>query len=271
MKAVFASVLATLVALSINVSAGAQTRAVGAHELVLDDGSGHTLTIQTSTMGSNQTFTFPAVTTYTPGSVLFADGSGSINQNNGQFFWDNTHNRLGIGNAAPAYALDVTGDIHASGVIHSGSSLVLDGVSTPRSLTGDATTNITTTAGDIDITPFGNLNLTPNGGATAVTGVMTVTGNTHVGGFFDAVHYVAAVSASAPSANAGVTVTDVPVFIITPGAATAPFGLTMPGTATTGDMIVVINQSAYAADFGTTGKVIPLGSRTFYYDGTAWQ
>jgi len=44
----------------------------------------------------------------TSGSVLFSDGT-TIAQKNSNFFWDNTNNRLGIGNAAPEVTLDVTG------------------------------------------------------------------------------------------------------------------------------------------------------------------
>jgi len=135
MKTVFASFLAVLVSLSIGVPAWAQTRAVGAHELVLDDGSGHTLTIETSTMATNQIFTFPAVTSYTPGSVLFADGSGAINQNNPMFFWDNTNNRLGIGNAAPAYALDVTGAGNFTGALMASTATVNPGATNATALT----------------------------------------------------------------------------------------------------------------------------------------
>jgi hypothetical protein len=42
------------------------------------------------------------------GSVLFAGSGGLITQNNSNFFWDNTNNRLGIGTASPTYTLDIT-------------------------------------------------------------------------------------------------------------------------------------------------------------------
>jgi Chaperone of endosialidase len=45
----------------------------------------------------------------TQGSVLFAGASGLLSQNNSQFFWDNTNNRLGINTNSPLYSLDVTG------------------------------------------------------------------------------------------------------------------------------------------------------------------
>src|SRR3990167_8844449 len=50
-------------------------------------------------------------TVKTEGSVLFAGASGTYSQDNANFFWDDTNNRLGIGNATPATTLDVTGAI----------------------------------------------------------------------------------------------------------------------------------------------------------------
>jgi hypothetical protein len=48
---------------------------------------------------------------FTPGSVLFGGSGGRIAQDNSNLFWDDTNNRLGIGNAAPRATLDVTGPI----------------------------------------------------------------------------------------------------------------------------------------------------------------
>lgn len=48
------------------------------------------------------------------GSVLFAGAGSAVSQDNANFFWDDTNNRLGIGNAAPAQALHVTGTVRAS-------------------------------------------------------------------------------------------------------------------------------------------------------------
>jgi len=58
----------------------------------------------------NGKFTLPTLTT---GSVLFSNGT-TIAEDNANFFWDDTNNRLGIGNAIPAYPLDVTGVIRGS-------------------------------------------------------------------------------------------------------------------------------------------------------------
>jgi hypothetical protein len=53
-------------------------------------------------------------TAFTTGSVVFAGASGLYSQDNAQLFWDNTNNRLGIGNALPGASLDVTGNIRLS-------------------------------------------------------------------------------------------------------------------------------------------------------------
>jgi hypothetical protein len=75
-------------------------------------------------------------TTFTSGSVVFSGASGVYSQDNANLFWDNTNDRLGIGNTAPGYKLEVTGDIRTG----SGGDLRL----------GSAT-GTTTSAGDSSI------------------------------------------------------------------------------------------------------------------------
>jgi hypothetical protein len=48
-------------------------------------------------------------TTFTQGSIVFAGASGIYTQNNANFFWDNTNDRLGIGTTSPAWQLEVRG------------------------------------------------------------------------------------------------------------------------------------------------------------------
>jgi len=48
-----------------------------------------------------------AITSGTSGSVLFVDASGNLGQDNANFFWDDSNNRLGIGTASPHEALHI--------------------------------------------------------------------------------------------------------------------------------------------------------------------
>ena len=50
-----------------------------------------------------------SITSATAGSVLFAGASGVLQQNNANFFWDITNNRLGLGTTSPTFTLDVNG------------------------------------------------------------------------------------------------------------------------------------------------------------------
>jgi len=48
-------------------------------------------------------------TIFSAGSVIFADSNGLLAQDNSNFFWDDTNNRLGIGTATPDTKLEVEG------------------------------------------------------------------------------------------------------------------------------------------------------------------
>ena len=51
-----------------------------------------------------------SITSATAGSVLFAGASGVLAQNNANFFWDDTNNRLGLGTTSPSSTIDVSGN-----------------------------------------------------------------------------------------------------------------------------------------------------------------
>lgn len=59
---------------------------------------------------------------FTAGSVLFSGGTSVISQNNANFFWDNTNNRLGVGCIAASGTT-----LQANGVIATGKASVTDG------------------------------------------------------------------------------------------------------------------------------------------------
>ncbi len=87
----------------------------------------------------------------TTGSVLFFDASG-VQQDNTQFFWDNTNNRLGIGTPAPAATLSVgsTSQFQVAGV---------DGQATITSSNASPFTSKSTSATGTGVIGVGN-NLT---------------------------------------------------------------------------------------------------------------
>jgi len=60
-----------------------------------------------------------AVGSGTSGSILFIDSSTQLAQDNGQLFWDNSNNRLGIGTASPSTDLHVEKSGTAIGLIKS--------------------------------------------------------------------------------------------------------------------------------------------------------
>ncbi len=85
------------------------TIGLGAGSLTLD-------TVQDIRVSASPTFVNATLSGKTAGSIIFAGASGLLSQDNANFFWDATNHRLGIGNAAPARSLDVTGSsvFHAS-------------------------------------------------------------------------------------------------------------------------------------------------------------
>lgn len=95
------------------------------NSLVFNDANGFDGTI--SLVGSVATLTI--TTALTTGSVGFIGASGALLQDNANFFWDDTNNRLGIGTNVPTTAIDAFG----SGIIGR-----LNGTSTNNSFLGFA-------------------------------------------------------------------------------------------------------------------------------------
>ena len=61
-------------------------------------------------------------TAFTPGSVVFAGGSGVYTQDNANYFWDDTNNRLGLGTTSPAAMLSLYGTTNAMRLSYDGSN-----------------------------------------------------------------------------------------------------------------------------------------------------
>ena len=74
---------------------------------------------------------------FTLGSVIFTGESGVLSQDNSNFFWDNTTNRLGIGTTEPGASIETTGDI-----------IVADTKTIGRSNSASANIKFTDTAGE---------------------------------------------------------------------------------------------------------------------------
>jgi hypothetical protein len=66
-------------------------------------------TIKISATGGGGVSIGDTITGATQGSVLFAGAAGVLAQDNTNFFWDDTNDRLGIGTATPAFSLDING------------------------------------------------------------------------------------------------------------------------------------------------------------------
>ncbi len=99
-------------------------------------------------------------TSYTAGDVIFAGAGGTtLAEDAGQFFWDATNNRLGIGNSSPSFTLDVSGSGHFT------SGATITGDTHTSTLTVDANATIGTTLGVV--------------GAFSANSGATITGNTH--------------------------------------------------------------------------------------------
>jgi len=135
--------------------------------LVKSNGAGNALSIATAGTDYQTPLSFSNGLTNNSGVVSLG---GSISANTdiplgGHNVTLSGSGMVGIGTNSPKEVLDVVGNIHASGMIHSGNSIIIDGTSTPRTITGDATMSITTTAGDIQINSAGNVSL-----GTAIVG-----------------------------------------------------------------------------------------------------
>lgn len=73
------------------------TAGAGSGYVLATDGTGVTSWVQAGGVSTG----------FTQGSVVFAGASGALSQNNANFFWDNSNNRLGIKTATPAVSLAI--------------------------------------------------------------------------------------------------------------------------------------------------------------------
>lgn len=97
------SALATGI-LKSTTSTGALTIAVAADFPTLNQNTTGTASNVTGTVAVTNGGT-GTTTSFTTGSIVFAGASGVYSQDNANFFWDDTNNRLGVGTTGPSYKL----------------------------------------------------------------------------------------------------------------------------------------------------------------------
>lgn len=91
------------------------------------------------------------VTSGTIGSVLFVGAGPVLAQDNANFFWDNTNNRLGLGTISPAQQLQITGNFRlptstsTTGIIFSGANRYIHNFGTNNFFAGVTAGNLTMT------------------------------------------------------------------------------------------------------------------------------
>lgn len=126
-------------------------------------------------------------TQFTQGSAIFAGASGVYAQDNSKYFYDATNHRLGLGNAAPATTLDVTGIIRATGTssyirVPNMTATQRDAIST-AGIAGSLIYNTTDNAMNVVVSGFGWLSFV-SGPASSVNNniaVFTSTGGGSLG------------------------------------------------------------------------------------------
>ena len=90
---------------ALSIGTGVTSFSTGTTGLTPTSGSGNITLAGTLNVANGGTGTSTAFTT---GSVVFAGASGTYTQDNANFFWDDTNNRLGIGTTSPVSPLEVS-------------------------------------------------------------------------------------------------------------------------------------------------------------------
>ena len=105
-------------------------------------------------------------TAFTAGSVVFAGASGVYSQDNANFFWDDTNNKLGIGNTNPGYAVDVSSSDTSAGI---GYAFRLRSNATAAAASVQFTdSGATAQNGVIGVNDSGEMKLQADGGSSAI-------------------------------------------------------------------------------------------------------
>ena len=148
---------------TLTLGGSASTALLNAASLTL----GWTGTLATARGGTG------TATAFTAGSIVFAGASGVYSQDNSNLFWDDSNNRLGVGNAAPACALDVTGGIQTSRTAVS-SPATTDG----NVFSGTYTPSQVSTNTNVDSVTFAACQYMRVGNVVTVSGQITIDATT---------------------------------------------------------------------------------------------
>lgn len=117
-------------------------------------------------------------TSFTEGSIVFAGASGVLAEDNSNFFWDDTLNRLGINTNAPNVPLDVNGTTRASSFVdYDNTAYYLDPAATGISLTVAGNVGIGTTTTNAHLNIFNTTGASILVGSTANAGFEYTRGN----------------------------------------------------------------------------------------------
>jgi len=121
----------------------------------------------------------------TAGSILFAGTGGLQSQDNANFFWDDTNNRLGIGTASPGVSLDIHGTgtmLHLNGTSTNNSYLLFQNAGTGKWRIGNLYNAGANSFEIIDVLNATTRLTILNTGATTLNGTFTATSIIKSGG-----------------------------------------------------------------------------------------
>ncbi len=109
-----------------------------------------------------------SITSATTGSVLFAGAAGVLQQDNANFFWDDTNNRLGIGTASPIAPLHVGGSNNFGSVSLFGYSGAVNTYINPVYSTDTGTDQVTANTALLELTNSSQADMVSFSGQTGV-------------------------------------------------------------------------------------------------------